>query len=687
MKSLVYNVYRGGSAGLSNLVMSFELGIVLARLTDRVLILKGNTTPVANVVQYGDAMRNSYPSRITDIYDLGVPWINSEQVNLAAYAPQEICDKPAWDCVFYFPSFLSSASDDIGSFAGRRSTFVTIGDDLEHVPALSFSGGPGSDTLSFYSYFFYLDHSSQLLAHDALRQFKPKIEMTDFADRVASDLGSFNAVHIRRGDFKHTIGVTTRDRTPAQALEALDNHFDRKDRLVILTDEADDPFFHEIRTAYPDFVFLDQHILTEYGSDFFDLPAHDSISLACLSQLVAAESRDFIGTMTSTFTSLIQRKRGNRGKDERFKFLWNELPEPDDVLEPGRHAFSDSVPLDKGIMVEQYEGPYSWNRYNERFNPAWMREWPESFLTSRNAAELTRTRLTGHPKQAISEAVGSEAQNIECRNCSVSFLDARVDVYSDIEPVSDAMRKLFTSMNSPTGTEAISDLRVENDGTGAKLLVDGKVVGSNTNISGFLRTVYREIVRRFIDRYPELVWMHAGCAASDGGAVVLPGAWGRGKSTIVMQLYELGWSYLSDDISPLDPVSASVIPFPGTPQMRVPATTEIARDKLGSIPKTAITLDPDKVARGPEQVSMVVFPHYARSAPATLTPVPPAQAVGQLLENCLSFAKNEDETIYRLCAIVEALPVFGLRFGDAAEAAELLIGARNRLQSAAPQNE
>ena len=59
------------------------------------------------------------------------------------------------------------------------------------------------------------------------------------------------------------------------------------------------------------------------------------MSLAYLSQLVAAESKEFIGTMTSTFTALIQRYRGNRGKREVFRYLWNELPDSNAQLERG----------------------------------------------------------------------------------------------------------------------------------------------------------------------------------------------------------------------------------------------------------------------------------------------------------------------------------------------------------------
>ena len=197
---------------------------------------------------------------------------------------------------------------------------------------------------------------------------------------IAAELGDFNAVHIRRGDFKHTNGVTTRDRTAADALAVMDRNFKRKDRLVILTDERSDPFFDGILEYYPDSIFIDEYILERFGEPFRDLPFHDSIALAFLSQLVASGAKDFIGSMTSTFSAMIQRYLGSKGLHEPFKFLWNEIPDDGDDIEPGRHRFSECVPMKDGVMIEEFEGPYSWNRYNQRIIPSWMREWPESFL-------------------------------------------------------------------------------------------------------------------------------------------------------------------------------------------------------------------------------------------------------------------------------------------------------------------
>lgn len=680
MKSIVYSVYRSGSAGLSNLIMSAELGVVVASLTDRLLVLKGNMTPKANVVQYRGLVHNTYPSRVTDLIDLGVPWIDWDEAHGARYPAQDICDVAPWESVFYFPPHLSTDCDDFRSFAKDRKRFITLGDDLEHVPALAFSGGKKiSNMLGFYSAYFYLGQSAQMLAYDALRNIKPKKEISAFAERIAKDLGSFNAVHVRRGDFKKTTGVTTLDRKPSEVIDALDHHFGRDEPLVILTDEADDPFFDEIKAAFQHHVFLDHHILRNYGAHFADLPAHDSIALAYISQLVAAHSQDFIGTMTSTFTSLIQRMRGNLGKAEHFKFLWNELPSPGAKVEPGRHVFSDDIMLDKGVMVEDGTGPYSWNRVNQLLNVAWQREWPESFLNEADMLERASARefayLPGENARDDDDDIAKKSPCVD-ESSLVSFLGCNVAVSSDDSGINSSMKSLFALMAAQSETAPIGEVRIEVADNPATLLVDTKVVGSDGDGANLLRRGYREVVRLFIHKHPGLVWLHAACAARDNGAILLPGSWGRGKSSLVLELYNNGWSFMSDDIVPLDPIAKRALAFPGTPQVRSGSQQGLTRDQLSTLSKSAVPIDPDKVAEDPQMVSSIVFPFFAADAGATLTPISPGQAVSELLENCLSFPNNDDALIQALCDMIEHLPVYNLHFGNVPEAANLLIALR-----------
>lgn len=394
MKFLYYNTYCSGRTGLSNNMMSLEVGVVLAFLTERVLVLEGNVSPSSNMVDYAGRVSNRHPSRLCDLVEMPVPWMDATQVDLRALDSKELTESSLMDSVFYYPPTLDTTSADFHSFARGRTNLLTCGDELGATTVLRLSGGPPVGEMglklhnfSFYSYFFYLGEAHRGAVHQLLRRMAPRAPFAELARSIVSSLGDFNAVHVRRGDFRQVIGVTTRDRTADHALEVMDRSFRREDRLVILTDESSDPFFDGIVECYPDCVFLDQYILDHHGEEFHDLPFHDSIALAFLSQLVASDAQDFIGSMTSTFTSIIQRWRGTKGLHEPFKFLWNEIPDEGDELEPGRHRFSECVPMQDGVMIEEFEGPYSWNRYNQRFNPAWMREWPESFLIPATTAK------------------------------------------------------------------------------------------------------------------------------------------------------------------------------------------------------------------------------------------------------------------------------------------------------------
>jgi len=416
MKYLRYTTYCSGQSGLSNGIMSVEVGVILAFLMNRVLVLDGNRTPPANIVPYPGIITNRYPSKITDLWDLPIPWVNAEEIDLSHLNSQEFTHHQLMKSVLYYPSTLDIATEDFHHFARGRKRFLTYTRDQEDATVLTMPGGPEVGpqkyhmaNLSFYSYLFYCDDPTKSAIQRMLQSLRPKQPYENFALQVAQELGTFNATHIRRGDFKKTYGVTTIERMPREALDVLEHHFSQDHPLVILTDEMRDPFFHDIRASYTNSLFLDQFILDNFREAFLDLPCHDSIALACVSQLVASQSTDFIGSMNSTFTSLIQRYRGNNGKDERFKFLWNELPDEGDVLERGHHPKSLCVPMQHGVMVEEFQGPYSWNRYNQRINPAWMREWPESFLPPRENSRET-TQQDGHTSACSEHHRGSHSK-------------------------------------------------------------------------------------------------------------------------------------------------------------------------------------------------------------------------------------------------------------------------------------
>jgi hypothetical protein len=396
VRYLRFPLYNNGQCGISNAVMSVECGLGLAWLLGRVLVLSGNNSPSANLVSHL-GVPNVHRARVTDLYEMPVPWVDAEDfdhIQSGSLLRRIFCSEPFHSALFYWPPTLDLDDSDLLFFANRRpkANFLTAREEFREVDVLEVTT---PDTLSFFSYFFYLPARRRAALHCMLRRFRPKACYQEFAERVAAGIGPFNAAHVRLGDFRATFGTTTNDRSPGDVVQALAPHFPVDQTLVICTDESDNTgFFQPILQRYPRAVFLDSYILgdPELRNAFFDLPFHDDMALALVTQLVAAASEDFVGSMTSTFTAMIQRMRGNSGRAEDFKFLWNEIPDPGHELARGSHAPGKTTAFDNGHLVETRTGPYSWNRLDlwvgcEYY--AWFREWPESFLQDAGARPET----------------------------------------------------------------------------------------------------------------------------------------------------------------------------------------------------------------------------------------------------------------------------------------------------------
>ncbi len=646
MRYLRYHTYCSGRSGLSNGIMSMEIGVVLSALMNRVLVLEGNIAPTANVVDYGGRVSNRHPSRITDLFDMPVPWTDASKCDIGHLDSVEFSPTALMDAVFYAPSTLDTNTDDFRAFARGRTCLLTNSRTLDASPVVSLSGGREKlFNLTFYSYFLYLDPDTRRRAEAVLRAMRPIEPLAQYARSIARSLGTFNAVHVRRGDFKLTYGVTTLDRGPEDALETLDQNFSRDDTLLILTDERQDPFFDEIRRCYPRSLFIDDVILDEHGAEFAELPCRDSMAIALLSQLVAAESQDFIGTMTSTFTALIQRNRGNLGRGWDFKFLWNELPDEGVSLERGRHAISTCVPMERGRMVEEFSGPYSWNRFNQRINPAWMREWPEASLSSQAASR---------------EPV------------LIAFADHQVSVTAP-DNVRGLIEARFAPMLAREPRNVAWNVVAEQEGPTYWVTEDEGVRTAASSPSDMMAVLSRAVVRAFIRARPDLVWLHAAALHVEGSALILVGAWGRGKSSMSASLIRRGWTYLSDDIVAIDPDTMAIYPFAKTLRVRQNPGRPLDAERVAQLRKDDVQLQPTDIADGPAVCRGVIFPRFGHESPNQLEPCQTSVAVLQLLEGCLSFSHHTERALRFSSELAQAVPVFHLSFHDSQAAAELLV--------------
>ena len=165
--------------------------------------------------------------------------------------------------------------------------------------------------------------------------------------------------------------------------------------------------------------------------------------------------------------------------------------------------------------------------------------------------------------------------------------------------------------------------------------------------------------------------LHAAVAATDAGAILLPGGSGSGKSTLAAGLAAAGFRLGSDEVAVIDPLSLDVLPF-----VRGICVKEGSRAPLASAYPALLTDAPHHRFGGeevwylcpppevwlpaPTPIRSVVIPRYAAGAETRLEPLSRSAALQILLQQSFSVPKHgsfgigtltdllQDVTCYRL---------------------------------------
>jgi len=254
----------------------------------------------------------------------------------------------------------------------------------------------------------------------------------------------------------------------------------------------------------------------------------------------------------------------------------------------------------------------------------------------------------------------------------VNFEGHQVSVSSCLSEVHDALRQRFPTMLHRRPTNVIGRLEVGRQTGTYSLNGELETPFSDQILTNVLEQLNRAIAQRFIDTQTALLWFHAAAVCNDDGAVVLPGGWGYGKSTLSAKLADRGWTYLSDDLVPLDPRSGSLLPFPCMPAIRQTPPAAVPRERLSEVAKDIVTIPLDIVAGARVPLVTLIFPEYRFDGPIELTSCSPASAVVELLRNCLNFTVHGSAAVSYLCDILAQRRAFRLTFNDAGAACDLI---------------
>ena len=188
----------------------------------------------------------------------------------------------------------------------------------------------------------------------------------------------------------------------------------------------------------------------------------------------------------------------------------------------------------------------------------------------------------------------------------------------------------------------------------------------------------------FIEARRGRLLLHSGAGATpDGLIVIVHGASGAGKTTLTTALVQAGLAYVTDETVCLDPDTLVIEPFP-KPLTVKPGSQELLSHLAPPADEVSEgsgnwQLPPERLGgpplpKAPLRPAVIVFPDVDPDrSDVEFTPVSPARAAFVLGEQSSAMWAIEPRPLAAIARLVTAVPAFQVSYGNAFEAAPVII--------------
>jgi hypothetical protein len=178
--------------------------------------------------------------------------------------------------------------------------------------------------------------------------------------------------------------------------------------------------------------------------------------------------------------------------------------------------------------------------------------------------------------------------------------------------------------------------------------------------------------------------VHSGAVVSPAGlGVLLPGASGSGKTSLVTGLVQAGFGFLSDEAAAIDPVRGKVYPYPRAIALKAGAFSQfesLRPKRLPSFaPRSMWRIGPDDIRpgalAGPSKIGFVIVPRYEQGKPTELSEISRAETVVELARNSMNMSTYEGRALHVLARALKDARCYRLVRGSLDEGVKAVIQA------------
>lgn len=274
---------------------------------------------------------------------------------------------------------------------------------------------------------------------------------------------------------------------------------------------------------------------------------------------------------------------------------------------------------------------------------------------------------------AVAQINGAAQGKRASRHMFLAFGDQRIEVLYPCSLEQD-VGVLLGSICRAENASSARCIAISDQGDGRFLLSEAGISVANLDRADVLNFLIERVVHALIVDLTSAPILHAGAVTLHGRAVLVAGASGTGKSSLVAWLVDRGWSYLTDEACVVDggivglarallikagaaDSVASLRAFRDAP--RVPVGTDTA-----FAPAAAAALTANDT---PLPCGMIVLPRFVPGCRLEITSVSPADAAFRLMACNLNARNLPDGGLRAIARVSRAAPCVTLQYGDYAQ--------------------
>jgi HprK-related kinase A len=190
--------------------------------------------------------------------------------------------------------------------------------------------------------------------------------------------------------------------------------------------------------------------------------------------------------------------------------------------------------------------------------------------------------------------------------------------------------------------------------------------------------------------------LHSAVLERNGGAMILPGPPGAGKSTLCTAMHLRGWRLFSDEVALVTPGGIDITPAPLPPSLKN-ASIEVIRNyeptatlgppvpgtRKGTVAHVQPMAESLSRVRETAPASWVVFPNYQPDATCTLVPTSKARSLLWMAHNAFNYSLLGTTGFTTLADVIDACDCYELTYSKLDDALAILNALKPPTKAAA----